>query len=117
MMNAEELILFQYELIKQKNSEKKIAVENYSKCIRKSDQNKICLEILINGIRESGTFIDADKFEDAVKTRCCKYCQAGWENSKSIKILKKKLAGVKHSMHALARQLLKEKDTSKLLGK
>jgi hypothetical protein len=110
-MNAEELIILQYELMKQKGVEKKNALENYSKCLCKNDQNEICLGVLINEIRELSTFLDPDKFDNAVETRCCKHCQAGWASSKSIKTIKKRLAGIKQSMHALARQLLKDKST------
>jgi len=77
-------------------------------CINNNNEN--CLSALINDTRESGVTLDPEKFDNAVSNRCCEYCQAGWESSKSIRIIKKRLTGIKQSMHALARQLLKEKE-------
>ncbi len=90
-MNAEELILLQYELMKQRGVAKKKAMENYSKCLCKNDKNSTCLEVLITDIRNSGIPLDPDKFDNAVQTRCCKFCQAGWDSSKSVKVIKKRL--------------------------
>ena len=111
-MNAEELILLQYELVKQRGIEKKKAIENYSKCLRRNDENSTCLGVLITEIRNSGIPLDADKFDNSIQTRCCKFCQTGWDSSKSVKIIKKRLAGLKQSMHALAKRLLKENNAA-----
>ena len=108
-MNAEELIIHQYELVKKKGVERKKASENYSKCLKVDDEGSNCLQCLIADIRNSENILEPEQFDNAVQLKCCKYCQAGWISSKSLKETKKKLTGLKHSMHALARRLLKEK--------
>lgn len=72
-----------------KEWKKKKAIENHSKCLCINDQNENYLGALINDVRESGVTLDPENFDNAVKNRCCEYCQAGWESSKSIRIIKK----------------------------
>lgn len=111
-MNAEELILLQYELVKQRAIEKKKAIENYSKCLYRNDGNSTCLGALITETRNSDIFLDPDQFDNAIQIRCCKFCQTVWDSSKSVKVIKKRLAGLKQSMHALAKRLLKENNAA-----
>jgi len=111
-MNAEELIITQYEIVKLKKFEQKKASECYSNCLNKSNDGVTCIGALITDIRESGNKLEPDEFDNAVQAHCCKFCQNGWNSSKLVRAMKKKLAGLKQSMHALAKRLLKEKQKS-----